>query len=126
MLFRSIGGMNGQFELNVFKPLIIRNVLHSIRLLADASRSFERNLVAGLTANEDKIASIMQESLMLVTCLNPRIGYDAASRVAKNAHKKGLTLRESAVELGALSGEEFDRLVRPELMVGPEEYVPKA
>ena len=63
---------------------------------------------------------------MLVTCLNPRIGYDAASRVAKNAHKKGLTLRESAVELGALSGEEFDRLVRPELMVGPEEYVPKA
>ncbi|KFY08291.1 hypothetical protein V492_06360 [Pseudogymnoascus sp. VKM F-4246] len=121
----TIGGMNGQFELNVFKPLIIRNVLHSIRLLADASRSFERNLVAGLTANEEKIASIMQESLMLVTCLNPRIGYDAASRVAKNAHKKGLTLRESAVELGALSAEEFDRLVRPELMVGPEEYVPK-
>ncbi|OBT54706.1 fumarate hydratase, class II [Pseudogymnoascus sp. 24MN13] len=121
----TIGGMNGQFELNVFKPLIIRNVLHSIRLLADASRSFEKNLVAGLTANEEKIASIMQESLMLVTCLNPRIGYDAASRVAKNAHKKGLTLRESAVELGALSAEEFDRLVRPELMVGPEEYVPK-
>lgn len=121
----TIGGMNGQFELNVYKPLIIRNVLHSVRLLADASRSFERNLVAGLTANEEKIASIMQESLMLVTCLNPRIGYDAASRVAKNAHKKGLTLRESAVELGALSAEEFDRLVKPELMVGPEDYVPK-
>lgn len=86
----TISGIEGQFELSVLKPLIIRNILCSVCLLADASCSFERNLVAGLTANEKKIASVVQESLMLVTCLNPRIGYDAASRVAKNAHEKGL------------------------------------
>jgi len=118
----TIGGMNGQFELNVFKPLIIRNLLHSIRILSDGMRSFEKNLVVGLKANEDKIKSIMGESLMLVTCLNPKIGYDMASKVAKNAHKKGLTLKESAMELKALSEEDFDKLVRPELMIGPEEY----
>ncbi|KAH8791835.1 fumarate hydratase [Hyaloscypha finlandica] len=118
----TIGGMNGQFELNVFKPLVIRNLLHSIRILSDGMRSFEQNLVVGLQANEDKIAQIMKESLMLVTCLNPKIGYDMASKVAKNAHKKGLTLKESAMELKALSEEDFDRLVKPELMIGPEEY----
>ncbi|KAB8295020.1 hypothetical protein EYC80_006967 [Monilinia laxa] len=118
----TIGGMNGQFELNVFKPLVIRNLLHSIRILSDGMRSFEKNLVVGLQANEDKIKSILKESLMLVTCLNPKIGYDMASKVAKNAHKKGLTLKESAMELKALSEEDFDKLVRPELMVGPEEY----
>jgi len=121
----TIGGMNGQFELNVFKPLLIRNLLHSVRILSDGMRSFEKNLVVGLQANEARIASIMKESLMLVTCLNPKIGYDMASKVAKNAHKKGLTLKESAMELKALSEEDFDKLVRPELMVGPEEYVPK-
>ncbi|RAL65956.1 hypothetical protein DID88_005617 [Monilinia fructigena] len=110
------------FELNVFKPLVIRNLLHSIRILSDGMRSFEKNLVVGLQANEDKIKSILKESLMLVTCLNPKIGYDMASKVAKNAHKKGLTLKESAMELKALSEEDFDKLVRPELMVGPEEY----
>ncbi|TVY82660.1 Fumarate hydratase [Lachnellula suecica] len=118
----TVGGMNGQFELNVFKPLVIRNLLHSIRILSDGMRSFEKNLVVGLQANEDKIQSILKESLMLVTCLNPKIGYDMASKVAKNAHKKGLTLKESAMELKALSEEDFDRLVKPELMVGPEEY----
>lgn len=118
----TIGGMNGQFELNVYKPLIIRNVLHSVRLLSDGMRSFEKNLVAGLQANEAKISSIMKESLMLVTCLNPKIGYDMASKVAKNAHKKGLTLKQSALELNALTEEEFDTLVRPELMVVPSEY----
>jgi len=118
----TIGGMNGQFELNVFKPLLIRNLLHSVRILADGMRSFEKNLVVGLQANEEKIASIMKESLMLVTTLNPKIGYDMASKVAKNAHKKGLTLKESAMELKALSEEDFDQLVRPELMIGPEEY----
>jgi len=121
----TIGGMNGQFELNVFKPLMIRNLLHSIRLLSDGMRSFEKNLVTGLKANEDKISSILKESLMLVTCLNPKIGYDMASKVAKNAHKKGLTLKESAMELKALSEEEFDSLVRPELMISPEEYKKK-
>ncbi|TEY57384.1 hypothetical protein BOTCAL_0219g00040 [Botryotinia calthae] len=118
----TIGGMNGQFELNVFKPLVIRNLLHSIRILSDGMRSFEKNLVVGLQANEEKIQSILKESLMLVTCLNPKIGYDMASKVAKNAHKKGLTLKESAMELKALSEEDFDKLVRPELMVGPEDY----
>ncbi|EEY16162.1 fumarate hydratase [Verticillium alfalfae VaMs.102] len=120
----TIGGMNGQFELNVYKPLVIRNLLHSVRILSDGMRSFEKNLVVGLAANEQKIASIMQESLMLVTCLNPKIGYDMASKVAKNAHKKGLTLKESAMELNALTEEEFDTLVKPELMVGPAEYKP--
>lgn len=119
------GGMNGQFELNVFKPLVIRNLLHSIRILSDGMRSFEKNLVVGLQANEEKISSILKESLMLVTCLNPKIGYDMASKVAKNAHKKGLTLKESAMELKALSEEDFDRLVKPELMIGPEEYKAK-
>lgn len=118
----TIGGMNGQFELNVFKPIIIRNFLHSLRILTDGMRSFEKNLVHGLKANEQRIATILQESLMLVTCLNPKIGYDMASKVAKNAHKKGLTLKESAMELQALSEEDFDRLVRPELMLGPEAY----
>jgi fumarate hydratase class II len=118
----TIGGMNGQFELNVYKPLIISNVLHSVRLLADGMRSFEHNLVAGLGANEERIATIMRESLMLVTCLNPKIGYDMASKVAKNAHKKGLTLKQSALELNALTEEEFDTLVKPELMIQPSKY----
>ncbi|RDA91919.1 hypothetical protein CP533_1289 [Ophiocordyceps camponoti-saundersi (nom. inval.)] len=118
----TIGGMNGQFELNVYKPLLIRNLLHSSRLLTDGMRSFEKNLVKGLRANEEKIDSIMRESLMLVTCLNPKIGYDMASKVAKNAHKKGLTLKQSALELKALTEEEFDALVKPELMIGPKRY----
>uniref|UniRef100_L2GEQ3 fumarate hydratase n=1 Tax=Colletotrichum fructicola (strain Nara gc5) TaxID=1213859 RepID=L2GEQ3_COLFN len=118
----TIGGMNGQFELNVYKPLVIRNLLHSVRILSDGMRSFEKNLVVGLQANEEKIASIMKESLMLVTTLNPKIGYDMASKVAKNAHKKGLTLKQSALELQALTEEDFDKLVRPELMIGPKPY----
>ncbi|POS86353.1 fumarate hydratase [Erysiphe pulchra] len=118
----TVGGMNGQFELNVFKPLIIRNFLHSTRILSDSMRSFEKNLVVGLKANVEKIASILQESLMLVTCLNPKIGYDMASKVAKNAHKKGITLKESAIELNALSEDDFHKLVRPELMIGPANY----
>lgn len=122
----TIGGMDGNFELDVFKPLIIRDVLHSVRLLAGASRPFERDLVPGLTANEDKIASAVQESLMPVTCLNPKIRYDAASLVAKNAHEKGMMLREPAVELGVVSEREIERLVRPEMMVGAEVYKPRA
>lgn len=121
----SFAGANGQFELNVFKPVIIRNLLHSTRILADSMRSFEKNLIVGLQANEEKIANIMKESLMLVTCLNPKIGYDMASKVAKNAHKKGLTLKESALELNALTEAEFDELVKPELMIGPSDYQKK-
>lgn len=118
----TVGGMNGQFELNVFKPLIIRNFLHSTRTLTDSMRSFEKNLVVGLKANVEKIASILQESLMLVTCLNPKIGYDMASKVAKNAHKKGITLKQSAMELNALSEDDFHKFVKPELMIGPANF----
>ncbi|KAF2669185.1 fumarate hydratase [Microthyrium microscopicum] len=117
----TIAGSQGNFELNVFKPVMIRNLLHSSRLLADAMRSFEKNLVAGLEADEKRIGDILKESLMLVTCLNPIIGYDMASKVAKNAHKKGLTLKQSAMELEALSEEDFDKYVRPELMIAPKE-----
>ncbi|KAJ4566404.1 fumarase fum1 [Exophiala dermatitidis] len=118
----TIGGMNGQFELNVFKPLLIRNLLHSSRILSDAMNSFVEHLVDGLKADEKRISTLLHESLMLVTCLNPIIGYDMASKVAKNAHKKGLTLKQSALELNALSEEEFDKYVRPELMLAPKEY----
>ncbi|KAK0507380.1 hypothetical protein JMJ35_010418 [Cladonia borealis] len=117
----TIAGMNGQFELNVFKPVLIRNLLHSIRILSDGMRSFEKNLVVGIEADEKRINTLLHESLMLVTCLNPVIGYDAASKVAKNAHKKGITLKESAMELKALSEEDFDKYVRPELMLSPME-----
>ncbi|MCJ1231129.1 fumarase fum1 [Toensbergia leucococca] len=117
----TVSGMSGQFELNVFKPVLIRNLLHSVRILSDGMRSFEKNLVVGIQADEKRISSLLHESLMLVTCLNPVIGYDMASKVAKNAHKKGLTLKESAMELKALSEEDFDKHVRPELMLSPTE-----
>jgi fumarate hydratase class II len=116
----TFAGSQGNFELNVFKPVMIRNLLHSIRLISDGVRSFETHLVEGLQADEKRIAAILKESLMLVTCLNPVIGYDMASKVAKNAHKKGLTLKESAMELKALSEEDFDKYVRPELMIAPK------
>lgn len=117
----SFAGSQGNFELNVFKPVMIRNLLHSSRLLTDGMRSFEKHLVEGMEADADRIAKIMKESLMLVTCLNPVIGYDMASKVAKNAHKKGITLKESAMELNALSEADFDKYVRPELMIAPKE-----
>ncbi|SCU81899.1 LAMI_0B08130g1_1 [Lachancea mirantina] len=115
----TFAGASGQFELNVFKPVMISNLLSSIRLLADASHSFRIHCVEGIRANEDKIAKLLHESLMLVTALNPKIGYDAASKVAKNAHKKGITLKESALELKVLTSEEFDQWVVPEHMIGP-------
>ncbi|KAL7268295.1 fumarase fum1 [Rhizina undulata] len=116
----TVAGSQGQFELNVFKPVLIRNLLHSITILSDGMRSFEKNCVVGIQANEERIAKLLNESLMLVTCLNSKIGYDLASKVAKNAHKKGITLKESTLELGALTSEEFDELVRPELMIAPK------
>jgi fumarate hydratase class II len=115
----TIGGAQGHFELNVFKPLIVANVLHSIRLLADASMSFTDNCVAGIEANRDRIAQLRDESLMLVTALNPHIGYDNAAKVAKKAHAEGTTLKAAALALGVLSEEDFDKWVRPENMVGP-------
>ncbi|MCJ1308729.1 fumarase fum1 [Agyrium rufum] len=117
----TVSGMSGQFELNVFKPVLIRNLLHSIRIMSDGMRSFEKNLVEGIQADEKRISVLLNESLMLVTCLNPVIGYDMASKVAKNAHKKGLTLKESAMQLKALSEDDFDSHVRPELMLSPKE-----
>jgi fumarate hydratase class II len=114
----SIGGSNGHFELNVFKPVIIHNVMQSIRLLADGTESFTKNCVAGITANEDRIKKLVNESLMLVTALNPHIGYDNAAKIAKKAHAEGKTLKQVAIELGLLSAEKFDEVVRPEKMVG--------
>lgn len=102
----TIAGASGQFELNVFKPVLIKNLLHSIRLLADGMASFEEHCVVGIVANKDRISKLLNESLMLVTCLNSKIGYDMASKVAKNAHKKGLTLKESCLELQALNEQE--------------------
>lgn len=116
----TIGATQGHFELNVFKPLIASNVLRSVRLLADASVSFTDNCVLGIKANEKRIRQLMEESLMLVTALNPHIGYDKAAKIAKKAHKEDLTLKESAIQLGFLTSEQFDQWVRPENMVGPK------
>jgi len=112
-------GSQGNFELNVFNPVMIHNLLHSIRLLKDASRGFVDFCVAGLELNRARIEENLRNSLMLVTALNPHIGYDNAAKIAKNAHKKGITLRESAVELGLLTGEQFDAHVKPEEMTHP-------
>jgi fumarate hydratase, class II len=116
----NIGGAMGNFELNVFKPVIIYNTLQSIRLIADACESFTDNCVVGIEAAKDNIKKHMENSLMLVTSLNPHIGYDNAAKVAKKAHTENKTLREAAVELGLLTPEKFDELVRPEKMVGPK------
>ena len=115
----AFAGASGNFELNVYKPVIIYNLLQSVRLLSDGCRSFGDRCVAGITANEQTIAGYVRNSLMLVTALNPHIGYDKAAQIAKHAHKQGTTLKEAAVSLGLLSAEEFDRLVVPENMTGP-------
>lgn len=115
----TFGGSQGNFELNVFKPVMIHNFLHSIRLLHDASHGFVEYCVRGIELNREQIDEHLQDSLMLVTALNPHIGYDKAAQVAKNAHKKGISLRESAIALGYLSGEDFDKYVKPEEMTHP-------
>ncbi|MEZ5459449.1 MAG: class II fumarate hydratase [Steroidobacteraceae bacterium] len=114
----NVGGASGQFELNVFRPMIAHNMLQSIRLLADGARSFAVHCVAGIEANEPRIRELLERSLMLVTALTPHIGYDRAAAVAKHAHAQGLTLRQAALELDAVTAEQFDAWVRPELMVG--------
>jgi fumarate hydratase class II len=116
----TVGGANGHFELNVFKPVIIYNVLQSIRLIADAAVSFADNCVAGIEANETRIRELMENSLMLVTALNPHIGYDNAAKVAKKAYEDGTTLKEAALALDLLTEAQFDKWVRPENMVGPK------
>lgn len=118
----TVGGASGHFELNAFKPLIIRNVLHSARLLGDACESFNLNCVAGIQANKEHIHKLLNESLMLVTALNPHIGYDKAAKIAKTAHKEKTTLKEAALKLGYLSEEQYNAWVRPEKMIGPKPY----
>lgn len=113
-------GSQGHFELNVYNPMMSYNVLQSMQLLGDAAGSFTDNMVMGTQANIARIDKLMKESLMLVTALAPTIGYDAATKVAKTAHKNGTTLREEAIALGYVDGETFDRVVRPEDMVGPK------
>ncbi len=115
----NIGGMSGNFELNVFKPVIIFNLLNSIRLLGDACESFNEHCAAGIEPNMPVIEGYLKNSLMLVTALNPHIGYDNSAKVAKKAHAENKTLRETAIELGLLTGEKFDEIVRPEQMIGP-------
>jgi fumarate hydratase class II len=115
----TIGGSQGHFELNVYKPLLAYCMIHSIQLLGDASRSFTENCVKGIRADEKRIRDLMQRSLMLVTALAPKIGYDNAAKVAKEAHARGTTLKEEALRLGFVTAEEFDRLVRPNKMTHP-------
>jgi len=115
----TVGGSNGHFELNVFKPVIIYNVLQSIRLLADSAVSFTDNCVVGIEANRERINKLMNESLMLVTSLNPHIGYDNAAKIAKKAHKEGTSLKEAGIALGLLTSEQFDAWVKPETMLAP-------
>lgn len=114
----NIGGASGNFELNVFRPLVIHNFLQSVRLLADGMRGFNEHCAVGIEPNRDRITQLLNESLMLVTALNTHIGYDKAAEIAKKAHKEGLTLKGSALKLGYLTEEQFDEWVRPEAMVG--------
>ncbi|KAI8472568.1 MAG: L-Aspartase-like protein [Monoraphidium minutum] len=116
----SVAGSNGHFELNVFKPMMIASLLQSVRLLGDASSSFSSNCVVGIKANRKRIDQLLHESLMLVTALNNKIGYDNAAAAAKKAHKEGTTLKQAAMSLGLLSSEEFDAWVRPETMIAPK------
>jgi fumarate hydratase class II len=115
----TLAASQGHFELNVYKPVLAHCMLQSIRLLGDAARSFTEHCVVGIRADETRIHELMQRSLMLVTALSPRIGYDNASKVAKAAHANGTTLREEAIRLGLVTAAEFDRLVRPETMTRP-------
>jgi fumarate hydratase class II len=116
----TIGASQGHFELNVYKPVLAYNMLQSIRLLADAARSFTDNCVTGIRADETRIRELMERSLMLVTALAPKIGYDKAAKIAKTAHANGTTLREEAVRLGFVTASEFDRWVRPAQMTHPD------
>ena len=119
----NFGGASGHFELNVYKPLIIHNFLQSVRLLADGARSFHDHCAAGIEVNHERVKELVKRSLMLVTALNPHIGYDRAAAIAKKAHSEGTTLREAALALGYVTAEDFDRWVDPSKMVGQENAV---
>jgi fumarate hydratase, class II len=114
----SVGGMNGHFELNVFKPVMIFNLLMSARLLADACDSFDKHCAVGIEPNYEVIKRQLENSLMLVTALNPHIGYENAAKIAKKAHQEGTTLRQAAMDLGLVTDEQFTQWVRPEDMIG--------
>ncbi|MEP0918753.1 class II fumarate hydratase [Leptolyngbya sp. DQ-M1] len=114
-----IAASQGNFELNVFKPVLIHNLIHSIRILSDACASFTDHMVAGIQPNRDRITQFLENSLMLVTALNPKIGYDRAAKVAYKAYQESSTLRQACIDLGFLTGEEFDQIVRPEHMIYP-------
>jgi fumarate hydratase, class II len=114
----TVGGLQGHLELNVFKPLIVANVLRSIDLLCTGAESFTERALDGLEPDEKRIAELMNRSLMLVTALAPEIGYDNAAKIAKHAHQKGQTLKEAGLELGLVDAETFDRVVKPEKMLG--------
>ncbi|MDB5956514.1 lyase family protein, partial [Ramlibacter sp.] len=113
----NFGGASGNFELNVFRPMIAHNFLQSVRLLADGMRSFNDHCAVGIEPNRERIAELVQRSLMLVTALNPHVGYDKAAAIAKKAHKEGSSLREAAIASGHVTGEQFDQWVKPEQMV---------
>lgn len=115
----SFAGTQGNFELNVFKPVMIFNLLHSIRLLSDACSTFTDYLVVGIEPNLPQLRHFVESSLMLVTSLSPHIGYDKAAKLAKKAHAEGKTLRQVCLELNYLTSEQFDEIVRPEKMLGP-------
>jgi fumarate hydratase, class II len=121
----SLAGASGNFELNVFKPVLVHNVLQSVRLLADGTTSFEAHCACGIEADRARIGELVQRSLMLVTALNPHIGYDKAAAIAKRAHKEGSTLREAALASGFVSAEQFDAWVRPQAMVGTQQTPPR-
>jgi fumarate hydratase, class II len=115
----AFGGSQGDLELNVFKPVIIHNFLHSVTLIHDACHGFVKYLIDGMTINRERVDYYVRNSLMLVTALSPKIGYDKSARIAHTAHLEGITLREACLRLGYLTGEEFDEIVRPEEMTHP-------
>lgn len=117
----AFAGSQGNFELNVFKPVMIHNFLHSVRLLTDTSQMFVEFCVQGMDANRERIQQYLENNLMLVTALNQHIGYDKAAKLAKHAHQRGVSLREANRELGFLTEVEFDTYLRPETMIGPSE-----
>ncbi|ORX54237.1 fumarase precursor [Piromyces finnis] len=121
----TVAGSNGHLELNVYKPVIIKNLLDSIQLIADACVSFTKNCVVGIVPNEKKIKMYLENSLMLVTALNPHIGYEKAAKIAKTAHKENSTLKETGIKLGFLTAEQYQEWVNPKNMIGPKEYKPK-
>jgi len=116
----NIGGASGNFELNVFKPLLVHNFLQSVRLLADGMDSFDDHCAQGISANHDRIADLMERSLMLVTALAPHIGYDKAAQIAKLAHHDGTTLKQAALSLGYVTEAQFADWVKPQEMIGPK------